>query len=215
MINIKKLLIYDKLYNNNMKIIHKLINEQVAKSASNFMKCVCYFVIFFYLLCLVLSFMVRQSFHLHTSQGTFDNAIYAEENHQQTTRFLTVHTNDEIHITTQVGLSLMYATNVFPIIFAYWFLSRVFANINKGQIFTEQNACYLLCFGLINFLVALFVPFIKLFICYITNLFSSSNISIATGSDMLNNLIPNIAFIVAAYIIHYGIHLQDEVDHTL
>ena len=27
--------------------------------------------------------------------------------------------------------------------------------------------------------------------------------------------LPGIAFIVAAYIIHYGVHLQDEVDHTL
>ena len=32
---------------------------------------------------------------------------------------------------------------------------------------------------------------------------------------MFNMLIPSIAFIVAAYIIHYGVHLQDEVDHTL
>lgn len=32
---------------------------------------------------------------------------------------------------------------------------------------------------------------------------------------MLNSIVPSIAFIVAAYIIHYGISLQDEVDHTL
>ena len=32
---------------------------------------------------------------------------------------------------------------------------------------------------------------------------------------MLSALIPGIAFLVAAYIIHYGVHLQDEVDHTL
>lgn len=33
--------------------------------------------------------------------------------------------------------------------------------------------------------------------------------------NMLNRLFPGIAFLVAAYIIHYGIRLQDEVDHTL
>ena len=44
---------------------------------------------------------------------------------------------------------------------------------------------------------------------------SASQIMISTGSDMLNRLFPGIAFLVAAYIIHYGIRLQDEVDHTL
>ena len=39
--------------------------------------------------------------------------------------------------------------------------------------------------------------------------------SIATGQGVLNTVISGIAFIVAAYIIHYGVHLQDEVDHTL
>lgn len=68
---------------------------------------------------------------------------------------------------------------------------------------------------MIQFFAAFFVPFIKMFICYLTNLVSNSHVSISTGSDMLNNLIPSIAFIVAAYIIHYGINLQDEVDHTL
>ena len=33
--------------------------------------------------------------------------------------------------------------------------------------------------------------------------------------SLLEALIPGIACVVAAYIIHYGIYLQDEVDHTL
>ena len=32
---------------------------------------------------------------------------------------------------------------------------------------------------------------------------------------MLTTLVPSIAVLVAAYILHYGVHLQDEVDHTL
>ena len=32
---------------------------------------------------------------------------------------------------------------------------------------------------------------------------------------MLDSLFTGIAFIVAAYILQYGIALQDEVDHTL
>lgn len=208
-----------------MKFIQKLANERFAKPAAQLMKFACYFVICFYVLCTVLSFMGRQTFFLHTKTGTFERAIYAEENHISHSRSMIVHTDDDIHVwtnnndqidpTIQIGLSFMYAINIVPMIFAYWFLSRVFSNINKGEIFTEQNSSYLLYYGLLQFSVAVFVPFIKLLICWLINLVSNGRMSISTGQTMFNMLIPSIAFIVAAYIIHYGVHLQDEVDHTL
>ena len=208
-----------------MKFIQKLANERFARHAARLMKFACYFVICFYVLCTVLSFMGRQTFLLHTKTGTFERAIYAEENHNSHSRSMTVHTSDDIHVwtndndridpTIQIGLSFMYAINMVPMIFAYWFLSRVFSNINKGEIFTEQNSSYLLYYGLLQFSVAVFVPFIKLLICWLINLVSNGRVSISTGQTMFNMLIPSIAFIVAAYIIHYGVHLQDEVDHTL
>ena len=208
-----------------MKFIQELANERFARPAAQLMKFACYFVICFYVLCTVLSFMGRQSFFLHTKTGTYERAIYAEENHAAHSRSMTVFTGDDIHIwtndndqidlTIQIGLSLMYAVHIVPMIFAYWFLSRVFSNINKGRIFTEKNSSYLLYYGMLQFSVAVFVPFIKLLICWLTNLISNGRMSISTGQAMFNMLIPSIAFIVAAYIIHYGVHLQDEVDHTL
>ena len=208
-----------------MKFIQKLANERFARPAAQLVKFACYFVICFYVLCTVLSFMGRQSFFLHTKTGTYERAIYAEENHAAHSRSMTVFTGDDIHVwtndndqidlTIQIGLSLMYAVHIVPMIFAYWFLSRVFSNINKGHIFTEKNSSYLLYYGMLQFSVAVFVPFIKLLICWLTNLISNGRMSISTGQAMFNMLIPSIAFIVAAYIIHYGVHLQDEVDHTL
>ena len=208
-----------------MKFIQKLANERFARPAAQLMKFACYFAICFYVLFTVLSFMGRQTFFLHTKTGTFEHAIYAEENHGRHSRSMTVHTGDDIHVWTndddqidliiQIGLSCMYAAQTIPAIFAFWFLSRVFSNIGKGQIFIDQNSCFLLYYGLLQCLTAVFVPFIKLFICWITNLASDCRISISTGQGMFNMLIPSIAFIVAAYIIHYGVHLQDEVDHTL
>ena len=208
-----------------MKFIQQLANERFARPAAQLMKFACYFVICFYVLCTVLSFMGRQSFFLHTKTGTFERAIYAEENHNAHSRSMTVFTGDDIHVwtndndqidlTIQIGLSLMYAVHIVPMIFAYWFLSRVFSNINNGHIFTEKNSSYLLYYGMLQFSVAVFVPFIKLLICWLTNLISNGRMSISTGQAMFNMLIPSIAFIVAAYIIHYGVHLQDEVDHTL
>ena len=208
-----------------MKFIQKLANERFARPAAQLMKFACYFVICFYVLCTVLSFMGRQSFFLHTKTGTYERAIYAEENHAAHSRSMTVFMGDDVHVwtndndqidlTIQIGLSFMYAVHIVPMIFAYWFLSRVFSNINKGHIFTEKNSSYLLYYGMLQFSVAVFVPFIKLLICWLTNLISNGRMSISTGQAMFNMLIPSIAFIVAAYIIHYGVHLQDEVDHTL
>ncbi|MBD5525340.1 MAG: DUF2975 domain-containing protein [Lachnospiraceae bacterium] len=207
-----------------MKYIQKLASEQFAKSAARLMKYVCYFVICFFILCTVLSFMGRQTFFLHTKMGILERAIYAEGKYD-VTRDMTVTMGDDIHVWTnandqidsivQIGLSFMYALQTVPMIFAYYFLSRVFSNIHKGQIFTQQNSLYLLYYGVLQFSVAVFVPFIKLLICKLINLVSESRISIATGQAVFQMLLPSIAFIVAAYIIHYGVHLQDEVDHTL
>ena len=209
-----------------MKKVRNLLNERTAKSAAGFMKYICYLIIVFFVFSLVLSIIGRQTFILHTSTGTYDNAIYSEKNHDLTSHGLTVYMKDTVHVTagvngeeidliTQIGLSAMYAVNVVPLIFCFWFLGRVFSNVNNGRIFTNQNANYLLYYGLIQITVAVFVPFIKLFISYLANLFTSSQISIATGQNLISDLITNIAFIVAAYIIHYGVHLQDEADHTL
>ena len=208
-----------------MKKIQKLINETFAKSTAHFMKYICYIMMLFFVAGLILSFSGRRTFILHTSTGTYDSAIYSEENHDWTSRGPTVSMNDEVRVIaydgekidliTQIGLSAMYVTNIIPLILCFWFLSRVFNNVSKGRIFTDQNASYLLYYGLIQVAVAVLVPFIKIFISYLANQFTNSELSIATGQNLLNNLIPNIAFIVAAYIIHYGVHLQDEVDHTL
>ena len=191
-----------------MKFIQELANERFARPAAQLMKFACYFVICFYVLCTVLSFMGRQSFFLHTKTGTYERAIYAEENHAAHSRSMTVFTGDDIHVwtndndqidlTIQIGLSFMYAVHIVPMIFAYWFLSRVFSNINKGHIFTEKNSSYLLYYGMLQFSVAVFVPFIKLLICWLTNLISNGRMSISTGQAMFNMLIPSIAFIVAA-----------------
>ena len=208
-----------------MKFVQKLINERFARRAARCMQIVFYFLIGFLSLCTVLSFMGRQTFSLHTSTEYFERAIYAETDHDPLSRGMTVHMGDDIHVWTgdsdqidlavQIGLALMYAVHTVPIMFAFWFLSRVFSNIHKGRVFTEENACCLLFYGLLQFAAAVVVPFIKLLICCFTKLVSDNRLSIATGQAMLNMLIPGIAFIVAAYIIHYGVHLQDEVDHTL
>ena len=208
-----------------MKYIQALANERFARSAAKLLTYACYFLIGFFALCTFLSFIGRQTFILHTSTKIFDHAIYAEEDHNPDSRGMTVHTNDVIHVwtgdgdqihwTVQIGLFLMYAVHTVPIMLAFWFLSRVFSNVYRGHIFTNQNVSCLLYYGLLQCFTALFVPFAKLLICWITNCLSENRVQLSTGQTMLTTLVPSIAVLVAAYILHYGVHLQDEVDHTL
>lgn len=64
-----------------MKSMQRLTNERFAKSAAQFMEFACHIAICFCALCTVLSLMGRQTFYLHTPAGSFEGAIYAEENH--------------------------------------------------------------------------------------------------------------------------------------
>lgn len=208
-----------------MKMIHSLLDQQTAKKAAGFMKIICQLIIFLFVAMLVLSFMGRLQYNLSVGEKTYPNAIYAEENHDFSSRSFTVRSNDDLRVhasaedgkidpISYIAIVLMYAINIIPLLFAYWFLAKVFDNVANGEIFMEKNAHYLLYYGLIQVVVAVFVPFVKLLIVQIANTFVADRISLATGMNM-NQLIPGIAFIVAAYIINYGVHLQDEADHTL
>lgn len=209
-----------------MKKIHNLLNLKTAKNLSGIMKNICYLIMFLLTAILILSFMGRLEYSLTTTGENYPNAIYAEENHDFDTRALTISSQDDVYISTQsedgkiepvtyISLVLMYALAIIPTIFAYFFLSKIFANIEIGEIFVKENAHYLLYFAIIRIAVAVVLPFIKLLIVQITNIFVTDIISISVGSNMLNDLIPNIAFLVAAYIINYGVNLQEEVDATV
>lgn len=209
-----------------MKKIHNLLNLKTAKNLSGIMKNICYLIMFLLTAILILSFMGRLEYSLTTTGENYPNAIYAEENHDFDTRALTISSQDDVYISTQsedgkiepvtyISLVLMYSLAIIPTIFAYFFLSKIFGNIEKGEIFVKENAHYLLYFAIIRIAVAVVLPFIKLLIVQITNIFVTDIISISVGSNMLNDLIPNIAFLVAAYIINYGVNLQEEVDATV
>lgn len=209
-----------------MKKIHNLLNLKTAKTLSGIMKYICYLTMFLLTAILILSFMGRLEYDLTTTSENYPNAIYAEENHDYSSRGFTISSSDNIYINTQsedgkielatyISLVLMYSLGIIPIIFSYFFLSKIFANIETGEIFNRKNAHYLLYFALIRITVAVVLPFVKLLIAQITNMFSSDIISLSVGSTMLNDFIPNIAFLVAAYIINYGVNLQEEVDATI
>ncbi len=208
-----------------MKALKSLLNETFVRKAASFLRAACWLTICFFALVTVLACLGRQTFTLRTSTDVYEEAIYAEEDHAWTSRGFTVDSGSDIRVTansdggvdlaTHIGLTLMLAAQALPALAGCWLLSRVFANIAQGRIFVEQNARGLLGYGLLQIYAVFLLPFVKLLICNLANLVSDSQIaawSVQIGPD---KLFPSIAFLVAAYIIHYGITLQDEVDHTL
>ena len=206
-------------------MLKPLLNERFVRKAASFLQAACWLAICFFALVTVLACLGRQQFTLVTSTDVYEGAIYAERDQGWLSHSFTVTASDSIRVTadsddgvdlaTHIGLTLMLAAQALPALAGCWLLSRVFANIAQGRIFVEQNARGLLGYGLLQIYAVFLLPFVKLLICNLANLVSDSQIaawSVQIGPD---KLFPSIAFLVAAYIIHYGITLQDEVDHTL
>lgn len=206
-------------------MLKPLLNERFVRKAASFLQAACWLAICFFALVTVLACLGRQQFTLVTSTDVYEGAIYAERDQGWLSHSFTVTASDSIRVTadsdggvdlaTHIGLTLMFAAQALTGMAGYWLLSRVFANIAQGRIFVEQNARGLLGYGLLQIYAVFLLPFVKLLICNLANLVSDSQIaawSVQIGPD---KLFPSIAFLVAAYIIHYGITLQDEVDHTL
>ncbi len=209
-----------------MKAVHKLLNQRTAQRASEFMQGICYILIAIVFATIVLTCMGRMEYNLSYNGENYPQAIYAEQDHNFGTRSLTISTKDELRVRanlddgsielgTYIAIALTHIVGAIPIMLAYRYLAKVFSNVAKGEIFTQSNAQYLLYHGIIQIALAVVYPFAKLLIVEVANMLVSDHIELSTGADIFNNLIPSIAFLVAAYIISYGVNLQDEVDHTL
>ncbi len=60
-----------------MKKTKLFLNEKHTKTAAKFLNIFCYLAMAVFVMCLVLAFMGRQSFALHTSTGDYERATYA------------------------------------------------------------------------------------------------------------------------------------------
>jgi|GEM_PF-846603 len=206
-------------------IFSRVLTLKTAKSLAQVMSLFCGFIVFFVIVTILLAAVGRQTFTLHSPSGTFTHTFYAQKDRNAATNLLMVSLPDDVRITTDhtdeidivtvIGLLAALLVNHLPVLFSYLFLMRIFQNIGKGVFFVDANAKALLLYGLIQACAAVFGPFVKLFVIHVTDFLSANTVSIATGGQMLSQLTPAIAVIIAACILHYGIHLQDEVDHTL
>jgi len=211
----------------NMKKFSKHFIDSFGTLAVVGMRALCYLGMAALAAGLFFIFLGQQTYPLHTSTGEYEYVKYGETDHKDRPSngffvsspegvYVCAFESENIDLISYIGLSAMSAVAIIPIIIGLWFLSLVLRNIQKGRIFTDQNSCYLLYYGLIQMAAAVLVPSVKLLISVVANQFTSSVIVDQTGSLIrLEDIIPNVAFIIAAYIIRYGVNLQDEVDHTL
>ncbi|MCL2409269.1 MAG: DUF2975 domain-containing protein [Oscillospiraceae bacterium] len=200
-----------------MERFNRLLNERPAKIVVKIMEYFCYFVTCAFALSVAI--ILRQAFTF-TLSGEYGQILLAYMSSPWVSGILPsetwlIFTNGQFDIATRIGLFVMFAVGSIPQMIGFWVLGRVLGNVRKGSIFTDRNARYLLFFGLVRVL-AVVLPFILQLIVGIANSFSRfSEIQILMRARLFDNAVSGIAFIVAAYIIHYGIHLQDEADHTL
>ncbi|MFI3237581.1 MAG: DUF2975 domain-containing protein [Lachnospiraceae bacterium] len=206
--------------------MHKnnLLNHKIVSRLSLFMKFMCYIAMLLLTGILILAFRGRLEYTVHTADGNYTNSFYTQETSDSSTGVTTITSDDQLHIystdkqiefVTFLSITAMYTLGILPLIFAYFLLSKIFANLEAGAIFIKKNADYLLYYALIKIAVTLLLPFIKMLFFALINKIGTDTIYISTGSDFLNDIMPSIAFLIAVYIIQYGVSLQDEVDATL
>lgn len=116
---------------------------------------------------------------------------------------------------TRLGIALIGLLHVAPIAYCFFTLTRFFTNIGARQVFTSANANLLLRSGCVLASTALVFPLLSAYVIPpLVNLMSTNQLSIGVTFD-LSRLFFGIVLLVAAYIFHYGLYLQEEADATL
>ncbi len=214
-----------------MKKLQGLLSKkQFVRKAADFVRGICYFMIGIYAFLVVLCALGRLEYGLQYDTGQYiSGRIYAGEVHDYTMSNWTVrNVDDDLYVTVQsdtgniklstyVAISGMYIIGFVVVITSLGFLSKVFNNVAKGEIFTEKNARYLLYYSVIQIALTVVYPVLKRLIVYFANVLGEGGDFIRITMNMPNfqNVVLSVAVFVAAYIIKYGVDLQDEADHTL
>ncbi len=209
-----------------MKKLNGMLTQHRVNKMVGFLNFACYVMVALCIGAIVLSILGRQTFTLHDSTGMHELAMLADTEYGARDKrginittdpvgTLHVYANDEIDTAARIGISALVIVSVLPMFFAFWHLTKVLSNIKRGAIFIEENARRILYFGLLQLFSAVGVPILQVLICAVSTAISANELYVSTGQNMIAGIFTSMAFLVAAYIIRYGVHLQDEADHTL
>jgi len=90
-----------------------------------------------------------------------------------------------------------------------------FGNVVEERVFVTSNAALLLRTGCVLLAASLIGPLLNAYMVpWLVSVFSANTLSVGVQLD-LSQMVFGAVLLVAAYIMYYGIELQDEVDHIL
>ena len=203
-------------------------NEKNAHKIAVVLQWICAFMAFLAVIIGVMALLGRLEItFLTTPEGYQGHGLMFEKDHSATTRFFTVRLNNpkinlntagsggEIGFITWLAISLIGIAKVFPMGFAFYLMSKFFKNISETKVFVTENAKLLLKSGTVMALSCFAVPILSTFVlpAMVNNL--TANVLRASTSPNMTEIFYGAILIVMAYVFHYGIYLQEEVDYTL
>lgn len=200
-----------------------LLTDRNARRLTTSLRVICMLTFGFLCAFALLIVLGRVEVNLVLPSGTFERApLLARDS--EASRFLyaalgghhiRVEAWHPVDWATRLGITLIGLLHVAPLAYCFYTLTRFFTNIGVRQVFTSANGNLLLRCGSVLALTALVFPLLSAYaIPPLINLLSANRLSIGITFDF-SRLFFGIVLLVAAYIFHYGLYLQEEADATL
>lgn len=202
-------------------------NDKFARKLCLILQIILVLLLIFFTVSIIMTLLGRIAVHLHitSSEQTFDNPVLLNYKSVHNSGFYLT-PNTELHFTLQAPkLSLLsqiivrlYVVFTFiPNIFAFLFLYPLLTNVSEKKVFSTQNANYLSKAGFSLLIGPIIASVCKLFVFpFLIRQFTSEVLTISSQIQLLySDMILGVILLIIAYIFHYGIYLQGEVDSTL
>jgi hypothetical protein len=199
------------------------MTEKRAHNIAVLLQAICVIMLLLAAFTVVLMVLGRIQVSLTTPEGHFERALLAEKDHSVRSRALyynpvediTLQTDSAISPLARIILPLMGLLRVFPFGFVFFQMSRFFANLAVGEVFVRPNAQLLLQSGAVMVIFSVITPILNAFVLpALLDVFTDNELWVAAQANFTSPFFGAV-LLVAAYVFHYGIYLQDEADHTI
>lgn len=200
-----------------------LLTDRNARRLTTSLRVICMLTFIFLCAFALLIVLGRVEVNLVLPTGTFERAPLLGRD-SEASRFLyaaigghhiRVNAIHPVDWATRLGIALIGLLHVTPPTYCFFTLTRFFANMGARRVFTSANANLLLRCGCMLTPTALVFPLLSAYaIPPLVNLLSANQISVGVTFDF-SRLFFGIVLLVAAYVFHYGLYLQEEADATL
>ena len=202
-------------------------NEKNAHKIAVILQKVCVLYIFLAVFSIVLVLLGRMEIpFMQTPDGNYNNAILFESDHNERIRAFSVRLSSmgmrlymvesggKVGFITWLVISMIGIVNVLPMGVCIYMMAKFFKNISESKVFVTGNANILLKGGAVLAVSFVAEPLLIALLPEIVNSFTANELFLTAEMNFMY-LFGGAVLIVMAYVFHYGIYLQEEVDYTL